>query len=128
MVGRARAHGPGRSAGTGQTDAGSELLLITGFVQMTNDPNYHGFLQIDSLWAGAMLVKHVAFAGMVVLGSYVQLKLHPAMERAALLAQKKPSLGELEQQRLTRQEVRLLRLNLVLAAAILLFTAMATAV
>ena len=32
------------------------LLLITGFVQMTNDANYNGFLAIDSIWAWAMLL------------------------------------------------------------------------
>jgi uncharacterized membrane protein len=42
------------------------LLLITGFVQMTNDPNYNGFMVIDSVWAGAILLKHVAFGGMVL--------------------------------------------------------------
>lgn len=104
------------------------LLLVTGFVQMTNDANYNGFLQIDSLWAGAMLVKHIAFGGMAAFGAYTQLRLHPAMERAALLAKQKPALGEAEQERLTGQEIRLLRLNLVLAAAVLFFTALATAV
>lgn len=104
------------------------LLLITGFIQMTNDPNYEGFLQVDSLWAQAILVKHVAFAGMVVIAAYVQLRLHPAMERTALLAQKKPEMAAAEQEKLTRQEILFLRLNLICAAAVLLFTAIATAV
>ncbi|MCP5095698.1 MAG: hypothetical protein GY943_09115, partial [Chloroflexi bacterium] len=37
------------------------LLLITGFLQMTNDTNYGGFLQLDGIWAWAMLLKHVAY-------------------------------------------------------------------
>ena len=37
------------------------LLLLTGFVQMTNDSNYSGFLTFDGVWAWAMLVKHIFF-------------------------------------------------------------------
>ncbi len=69
------------------------LLLITGFVQMTNDPNYNGFLVIDSLWAGAMLVKHLAFGGMVLVGGYMQWALYPGMERVSVLLESKPRLG-----------------------------------
>lgn len=104
------------------------LLLLTGFVQMTNDANYSGFLTIDSLWAGAMLVKHVAFGGMVGVSGYLQMVLYPAMDRAMLLAEKRPSLAETEQMALRQQEIRLLRLNLLCVGVVLLFTAMATAV
>jgi uncharacterized membrane protein len=104
------------------------ILLITGFVQMTNDPNYNGFLLIDSLWAGAILIKHLAFGGMVVIGVYVQWMLYPEMDRLKLLDGKRPSLLQAEQEKLTRRELRLLRLNLVCAAAVLFFTAVATAV
>lgn len=104
------------------------ILLITGFVQMTNDPNYNGFLQIDSLWAGAILVKHLAFGGMVMIGVYVQWVLHPAMDRLKLLGEKRPSLLQSEQAALSQREIRLLRLNLLCAAAVLFCTAVATAV
>lgn len=128
------------------------MLLITGFVQMTNDPNYSGFLQIDSLWAGAIFLKHLAFGGMVAIGVYVQWSLYPAMERLKLLGEKrpsrqahdkpsrtsasstelqahnKPSLIQAEQDTLTQREIRLLRLNLLCAAAVLFCTAVATAV
>lgn len=104
------------------------LLLITGFVQMTGDPNYTGFLAIDSLWAGALLAKHVAFVGMVLISGYTQWFLHPAMARLRLMADRRPTLAAQEQENLSRREVRLLRLNLAFAAAILLFTAIATAV
>ena len=104
------------------------VLLITGFVQMTNDPNYAGFLVVDGLWAGAILVKHVAFAGMIVMGGYGQWSLYPAIDRARLLAEKRPSLAVVEQEKLSRREIRLLRLNLFFAGAVLLFTAVATAV
>lgn len=104
------------------------LLLLTGFVQMTNDPNYDGFLAINSLWAGAILVKHLAFVGMVLVAAYLQLSVYPAMDRVNLLVQKRPQLAETEYMSLHRQEMRLLRLNLVCAVVVLLCTAVATAV
>lgn len=104
------------------------VLLVTGFVQMTNDPNYEGFLRVDTLWAQAILVKHVAVGAMIVIGTYVQLRVHPAMERAALLAEKRPDLAHDEQESLMQRERKLLRLNLLCAVAVLFFTAIATAV
>jgi len=104
------------------------VLLITGFIQMTNDENYNGFLAIDSLWAWAMLLKHISYGGMVALTAYLQFVLYPAMSRLALLTESRPELAEAETAKLARQEIRLLRLNLVCAMAVLLFTAIATAV
>lgn len=104
------------------------ILLVTGFVQMTNDVNYEGFLQVNTLWGQAILVKHVAVAAMILIGGYVQWRLHPEMERAALLARRRPNAGQEERDALMRREIRLLRLNLVCAAAVLFFTAVATAI
>ncbi|MBK8988520.1 MAG: CopD family protein [Chloroflexi bacterium] len=104
------------------------LLLITGFVQMTNDPNYNGFLAIDGVWAWAMLLKHIAFVGMGLLTAYVQFSLYPAMSRLSLVADSRPQLAAAEQEKLRRKEIQFLRLNLGCAALILLFTAVATAV
>jgi uncharacterized membrane protein len=104
------------------------LLLITGFFQMTNDTNYNGFLTIDSTWAWAMLLKHVAFGIMVLITAYVQFLLFPAMDRLALAAVKRPSLAEAEQLQLQQREIVLLRINLICAATVLLFTAVATAI
>ena len=72
------------------------VLLITGFIQMTNDENYNGFLAVDSLWAWAMLLKHIAYGGMVVLTVYLQFGLHPAMARLALLAETQPETAAAE--------------------------------
>jgi uncharacterized membrane protein len=104
------------------------LLLVTGFVQMTNDDHYEGFLQLRTLWAQAILVKHVAVGAMIVVGAYLQWRVHPAMERLVVLAEKRPQLAEEEQEQLLRQERRLLWLNLGCAVAVLFFTAVATAV
>ena len=104
------------------------LLLITGFVQMTNDANYNGFLAIDSLWAWAMLLKHLAYGLLVVITVYLQFGLYPAMERTAVLAHKRPQLAAAEQAKLSRTASRLLKINLGCAAFVLLCTAVVTAV
>ena len=104
------------------------LLLITGFVQMTNDSNYTGFMTLDSTWAWAMLAKHIAFVVMVLLMLYMQFSLYPAMERAKMLGEKRPSLAKSQQEQLSKQETRLLWLNLGVAGLVLFFTAVVTAV
>ena len=104
------------------------LLLITGFFQMTTDENYTGFLAVDSVWAWAILIKHLAFGLMVILTVYMQLSLYPAMERVKLLMEKRPKTATAAQAELQQKEVRLLRLNLVCATAVLFCTAVATAV
>lgn len=104
------------------------LLWITGFLQMTADPNYDGFLAVDSLWAQAILIKHIAVIAMMVFALYIQWRIHPALGRIALLEKERPKMAEAERNRLTNQEVKLVRLNLVCAAAVLLFTALATAI
>jgi len=109
-------------------DASLVLLLFTGFVQMTNDPNYNGFLAVNSLWAWAILLKHIAFGGMVLIMAYVQFVLYPGMARLQLLGEKRPSLAQAEQSKLNQREVLMLRVNLACAVLVLLFTAMATAV
>lgn len=109
-------------------DASLVLLLFTGFVQMTNDPNYNGFLTVDSVWAWAILLKHIAFVGMVLVIAYVQFVLYPGMDRLQMLGEKRPSLAEVEQATLSKREILMLRLNLGCALLVLFFTAVATAV
>lgn len=104
------------------------VLLVTGFFQMSYDSNYNGFLQVDSLWAWAILIKHILFGAMVIIAVYVQAFLYPAMNRVTFLEEKRPQLAAEEKAKLQRNEIRLLRLNMVCAAAVLLMTAIATAV
>lgn len=104
------------------------ILLITGFYQMTNDSNYSGFLKVDSIWALAILLKHVAYGAMVIVTAVVQAYLYPALSRLSLLAEKRPELAASERAKLQRQEIRLLRINLLCAVTVLLLTAVATAV
>lgn len=104
------------------------ILLITGLVQMTNDANYTGFLSVDSVWAWAILIKHLAFMGMVLITVFIQVFLYPSMSRLTLLAEKRPKTAASEREKLHRQEIWSLRLNLLCAVAVLLFTAIATAI
>lgn len=104
------------------------LLLITGFVQMTNDSNYGGFLAIDTVWAWALLLKHLLYLLLVGIAVYWQFSYFPAVDRLALLLANKPALGKSEQAALERREKRLLWLNVGCAVLLLLCTAVMTAV
>lgn len=102
------------------------VLVVTGLFQTSGDPNYGGMLIIDNDWSRAILLKHIAIAGMVVVGVILQLGIAPALERMALqraLGQPDPA----ESARLGRREQRLNALNLALGLVVLAFTAVATA-
>lgn len=104
------------------------ILWITGFLQMTADPNYEGFLDFSTLWAQAILIKHLAVIGMMVFGLYLQWRLQPALARLVLLEKKQPDKAEEERQWLAQKENRLVILSLVCAVAVLFCTAVATAI
>ncbi|MGB3717368.1 MAG: CopD family protein [Candidatus Promineifilaceae bacterium] len=104
------------------------ILWVTGFLQMTADPNYDGFLAVNSLWAQAILIKHLAVIGMMIFGIYIQWHIQPALARLSLLEKKQPTVAADEREKLTQHEVRLLRLNVLCAVAVLFFTAVATAI
>lgn len=104
------------------------MLLLTGFLQMTQDPNYTGFLTLDSLWAWTMLVKHLIFIIIILVAAYWQFGYFPAVNRTAVLAAKKPKLATAEQAKLVQREKQLLWLNLTSALLILLCTAVLTAI
>jgi uncharacterized membrane protein len=104
------------------------ILLITGFIQMTNDDNYSGFLALDGLWAWAILLKHLAFFGMVAITIYLQAVLYPAVSRHQLLSQSWAETLGTSSAALQQKEIRLLRLNLLCATAVLFCTAVATAI
>lgn len=100
------------------------VLLGTGLLQMAADPHYEGLLAVGNTWSVAMLLKHLAFGGMVVVMLALQFGVAPAIERAALLAQKgQPEALAAAQHR----ERRLAGIMLGLGGLVLLFTAIATA-
>ncbi len=102
------------------------VLVGTGLMQMTADPNYGGFLVIDNAWAVAILVKHLAVLGMVAAGAAMQGWLQPELARLALLEAHGRPAPELAA--LRRREAVLLWLNLACALVTLACTAVATAV
>lgn len=102
------------------------VLVATGLTQMAGNDNYAGFLQIDNTWAVAILVKHLAIGGMVLIGLYLQLVLQPALARLALLEARGHAAPEAEP--LRRRELNLTRLNLICGILVLGFTAVARVV
>src|SRR3989338_3046941 len=102
------------------------VLVATGLMQMAANPNYDGFLEISNRWAAAILLKHLAVGGMILIGLFQQWSVQPRLARwAALQAQGRAAPG-LEPAR--RQETALTRLNLVCGLLVLAFTALARAV
>jgi uncharacterized membrane protein len=99
------------------------VLLATGMVQMSSHPNYEGFLSIQSLWAGSILIKHLLFGLMVLVSGYITWGLLPAMRRLALLQASGKEITEMEA--FQKRDVLLLRLNLILGVFVLLLTAIA---
>jgi uncharacterized membrane protein len=101
------------------------VLTGTGLFQMAADSNYHGFLTIDSGWAGAMLLKHLAVIGMAGIGAALQWIVQPELARLALLEERGKPAPHIAAMR--KRERFLMRANLVCAALVLLCTAIATA-
>jgi uncharacterized membrane protein len=99
------------------------VLVVTGLMQMSANPNYHGLLNVDNGWALAILLKHVAVGGMASLGAWQQWGIQPALARLALLETQGRPAPKAEW--LRRREVMLTRLNLACGALVLAFTALA---
>lgn len=101
------------------------LLLGTGMVQTGANENYEALLTFTNTWTQAMLFKHIAFGGMILVAGILQFGIAPALERAKLLAVRGQT-NELEAV-LTR-EAHLTQLMLGLGLLVLVCTAIATAV
>jgi len=102
------------------------LLSVTGLFQMAGDPNYQGFLDFGNAWSVALLLKHIAFAGMVCCSLALQYAVAPALERTTLLLERGKG-READAERLARQEVTLTWVNTALGVFVLVFTAWMTA-
>jgi uncharacterized membrane protein len=102
------------------------VLVVTGLIQMTADPNYDGVLQFTNEWSRVILLKHLAIGGMFLSGLALQFWVTPALERVSLLAEHGRD-DPVEWAKLRRTEVRLTWLNVLLGILVLGFTAWATA-
>jgi uncharacterized membrane protein len=106
------------------------VLAGTGMFQMSANPNYQGFLAVESRWATAILLKHLLFLGMVMLSAYQTWFLLPQLRRIALRKARESEDGQITQGagEASRQgELRLMRVNLALGVLILALTAAARA-
>ncbi len=96
------------------------LLIVTGLFQMSVNAHYNGFLSTSGQWALAILAKHTLVAALVAVSAVHTWDVLPSMRRVLMRKQKA---SEEEFLRLQRQERGLLTASLVLAALILLATA-----
>lgn len=101
------------------------LLLGTGMLQIGANENYDGLLTFNNTWTIAMLFKHIAFVGMMIVAGLVQFAVVPAIEQGLLLAKKDDGVAL---QAAIERETNLARIMLGLGIVVLIFTAIATAV
>jgi uncharacterized membrane protein len=101
------------------------LLVATGMFQLSASPNYHGLIGAQNNWEKAILVKHGLVITMAVASAFMSWGVMPAIRRAKIRYQRTGDEKELVA--LRKRERFLLRLNLVLAALVLLATAAARA-
>ena len=95
------------------------LLIVTGVLQMSTDPNYEGLLQFSSRWSQVLLIKHLLIILMATAGLVLQFTIAPALERASLLLERGG--GDAEAWRGLRRREQ--RLTLIVAALALLIVA-----
>jgi uncharacterized membrane protein len=101
------------------------LLIATGMFQLSANPNYHGLLGMENNWEKTILIKHGLVITLAVASAIMSWGVMPAIRRAKIRMQRTGDEQELAS--LRRKEKFLLRLNLVLAALVLLATAAARA-
>ena len=101
------------------------ILVLTGLLQMTTNPNYQGLFEIESTWAQAILIKHIAIIAMVALASIQTWIVQPRLSRLLLVQAKSQELPTEEYSTLVRRTLYLSRFNLILGLVVLLLTAIA---
>ena len=102
---------------------GLAAFTVTGLIQMGANPNYDGFLTVTNLWARAILIKHLAFFGIIGVSAAQTWKIAPGLERAALLRSRGKQ--DSSEETLLQRERLLMRWNLALGLLVLLLTAVA---
>ena len=100
------------------------VLIGTGLIQMSANPNYTGLLSAENPWGTALLFKHIAFIGILGLSAYQTWGVAPAIERILLL-QARGRAGEEDQSALRRRELLILRGNVILSVIVLFLTSLA---
>jgi putative copper export protein len=95
------------------------VLIVTGFLQMSADPNYEGLLSFNNRWSQALLIKHTLLIVMAAAGLTLQIVVAPALERTSLLLER----GQGDAGEWNRLRLRERRLTLLIAALALLILA-----
>ncbi len=103
------------------------VLLVTGLIQMGGDAHYQGFLVIRDVWSLGLLGKHLVIGAMIIIAAALQWGVYPALERARLAASRGSAADQAAEAALQAHLRRLSALNLALGAAVLLLTALITA-
>jgi uncharacterized membrane protein len=103
------------------------VLIVSGLLQMSTDPNYEGMLRFSNRWSQALLLKHILIIVMALCGLLLQFVVAPALGRTSLLREKE--IGDADAwRRLQRRERRLTILIAILAISILATSAWLTAI
>jgi len=104
------------------------VLTATGMFQMSASPNYEGVLAIKNAWAVAILLKHIAIGGMVLISAYLTWILGPELSRLALRQAQKGGVTPAEAEKYRRKQQQIFWINLTLAVVVLALTAWARSV
>ncbi len=95
------------------------VLIGTGLLQMSGNPNYEGLFSVSNPWSRTILTKHIAIGLMVLVAAYQTWVLNPRLSRLALKR-------EIEGSNQVAGEIaRLNKVSLVLGILILGLTALA---
>lgn len=95
------------------------VLIGTGLLQMSGNPNYEGLFAVSNPWSRSILAKHVAIGVMVLVAAYQTWVLNP---RLSLLALKQEAAAS---DQVAGDISRLNRVSLALGMLVLGLTALA---
>jgi uncharacterized membrane protein len=100
------------------------VLVGTGLIQMSANPNYTGVLSISNGWSAAILAKHLVIGLMVVMAAFQTWWIQPRLARLRLMAARSPETPN-DLAGLRRRQHRLLVLQTCLSIVVLALTAAA---
>lgn len=95
------------------------VLIGTGSLQMSGNPNYDGLFAFSNPWSRSILAKHIAIGVMVLVAAYQTWVLNPRLSRLAL----KQEVGASDQ--VANELSRLNRVSLAFGILVLGLTALA---
>ena len=95
------------------------VLIGTGLLQMSGNPNYVGLFAISNPWSRAILTKHLVIGLMILVAAYQTWVLNPRLSRLAIKQDASAS------DQIAGEISRLNRVSLVLGILILGLTALA---